>query len=139
MSFVLSRLSGWSLLARRFRACEPFSGETWNWQSARFRGWCNYNNCLKIGANEQALYLGIGPLARLFLPFPPPLLIPWNEIQVETGTMFFGWYETAMLRIGNDEQVSVRTYGKLVDRLRQAAGPGWPLYAQEQSNAWAKS
>ena len=132
ISFVLSRLSGWSLLARRFRAPEPWNGESWKWQSARFRGWCNFNNCLVLGAGNEALYLSITPLVRLFTPFNPPLLIPWSEIEVETGKLFFGWYDTAILRLGGQERVGVRVYGKLVNRLRQAAGPGWPLYHQEQ-------
>ncbi len=75
------------MLARRFRANEPFYGETWGWQSARFRGWCSYNNCLTVGANQEGLYLAVMLPFRLFLP---PLLIPWQEIEVETGKMFFG-------------------------------------------------
>jgi hypothetical protein len=130
--FLISRLSGWSLLARRFRAAEPFYGESWSWQSARFRGWCNYNNCLKVGANPESFYLSIMQPFRLF---QPALLIPWREIEVETGKMFFGYYETAQFRIGTDERVTVRIYGKLVARLRQAAGPAWPLYHVEQIEA----
>jgi len=56
---LISRLSGWSLLARRFRATEPWTGELWSWQSARFRGWCGYNNCLRVGANPQSLSLSV--------------------------------------------------------------------------------
>jgi len=37
--WIISRLSGWNLLVRRFRVSEAFYGETWSWQSARFRGW----------------------------------------------------------------------------------------------------
>ncbi len=127
--WIISRTSGWSLLARRFRADEPFCGETWGWQSARFRGWCSYNNCLNVGANPESLYLSI------MLPFrliQPSLLIPWRGIEVEKGKMFFGLYDTAQFRIGTEERVTVRIYGKLVDRVRLAAGPGWPLYQLEQ-------
>lgn len=135
VSFLMNWASGWRLLAQRFRATEPFCGETWNWQSARFRRWCNYNNCLTFGANQQTLYLSITPLFRLFCPFSPPLSIPWSEIEVQTGKLFFGWYDTATFRLGSGERVSVRVYGKLVNRLRQTAGPGWPLYHQEQTLA----
>ena len=134
----LSRLSGWSLLARRFRASEPFSGESWSWQSASLRWGIHYNNCLTIGASPEALYLSVTPLFRFLSLFTPPLRVPWREIEVRTGKAFFGFYETALLRIGIEERVSFRVGGKLVDRLRQAAGPGWPLYTQEQGNAWAK-
>jgi hypothetical protein len=135
LAFLISKLSGWSLLAQRFRAGEPWSGESWSWQSARFRGWCNYNRCLVFGANPEALYLSPMPLFRIFSPFSAPLRIPWNEIEVETGKVLFGWGETAQLRIGIQERVTLRIYGKLVGRLRQAAGTGWPLYLAEQAAA----
>lgn len=135
LAFALSRFSGWSLLARRFRADEPFYGESWSFQSARFRRWCNYNNCLTIGASQERLYIAVTPLLRLFSPFNAPLSIPWNEVEVEMGKMFFGRYDTATFRIGREERMSVRIYGKLVQRVRQAAGPAWPLYRQEESTA----
>ena len=134
-TFVLSRLSGWSLLARRFRANGPFYGETWSWQSASLRWGCHYNNCLTIGASPEALYVSIMPFYRLVSPFTPPLLVPWQEIEVQTGKAFFGLYDTALLRVGSEQRVSVRIGGKLVNRLRQAAGPGWPLYQVEQIEA----
>ncbi len=133
-AFVLSRLSGWSRLARRFRANEPFYGESWSWQSASLRWGFHYNNCLTIGANPEAFYLAVTPLLRIFSPFTPPLLIPWSELEVQTGKAFFGWYDTAVFRAGREERVSIRVGGKLVNRLRQAAGPGWPLHSQEQMN-----
>ena len=135
-SMLLIRwLSGWSLLARRFRAAEPWNGELWSWQSARFRGWCGYNNCLRVGANQQALSLSV---IKPFGLFHPALLIPWHEIEVETGKVFFGLYDMAQFRIGTDERVTVRIYGKLVNRVRQAAGPGWPLYQFEQIESQSK-
>lgn len=127
--FIISRVGGWNLLAQRFRADEPFYGESWRWQSARFRRWCNYNNCLKVGADQGSLSLSVMMPFRLF---HPALLIPWQEIEVETGKMFFGYYDTATFRIGTQERVTVRIYGKLVGRVRQAAGTGWPLYHAEQ-------
>ena len=133
--FLVSRFSGWSLLTRRFRASEPFYGETWGWQSARFRWGSHYNNCLTVGSSQEALYFSMLLPFRLF---HPALLIPWQEIEVETGKMFFGYYDTAQFRIGAQERVTVRIYGKLVQRVRQAAGPGWPLYQVEQMEAQTK-
>jgi hypothetical protein len=134
-AFLTSRLSGWGRLARRFRASEPFAGESWSWQRARFRRWFGYNNCLTVGANQESFYLSILWPFRLF---HPALLIPWREIEVEMGKAFFGLYETAQFRIGTQERVTVRIYGKLVSRVRQAAGPGWPLYRLEQIESQAK-
>ena len=136
--YLLTQASGWSLLARRFRANGPFYGESWNWQSASLRWACNYNRCLTIGASPEAFYLSITPFFRFLSPFTPPLLVPWQEIEVQTGKAFFGLYDTAVLRVGIQERVRIRIGGKLVERLRKAAGPGWPLYAQEQSDAWRK-
>jgi hypothetical protein len=127
--FVISRIGGWATLARRFRATEPFYGETWGWQSAKFRGWCNYNNCLTVGASQEALYLSVMIPFRLF---HPPLMIPWREIEVETGKVLFGFWDMATCRIGVEERVTVRIYGKLLNRVREAAGPGWPLYHIER-------
>ncbi|MDR3763828.1 MAG: hypothetical protein P4M01_06995 [Acidobacteriota bacterium] len=134
--YTLSRMSGWVLLARRFAANGNFAGETWSWQSARLRGWCNYNNCLCVGADPMGLYLAVMAPFRLF---HPPLYIPWTEIDAQTGKAFLGFYDTVQLRIGREEQVSVRFYGKMVDRLRQASGSGWPNYAAEQMTAQFKS
>jgi hypothetical protein len=130
--WIISRISGWGLLARRFRAAEPFCGESWGFQSARFRWLCGYNNCLTIGANPQGLYLSVMPLLFPLRLFHPNLLIPWQEIEVETGKMFFGLYDSAQFRIGTEERVTMRICGRLVKRLRQAAGSGWPLYGIEQ-------
>lgn len=135
VSILIAWLSGWSLLARRFRATEPWNGESWRWQSARFRGWCGYNNCLRVGADPQSLSLAV---IMPFGLFHPALLIPWREIEVETGKAFFGMYDSAQFRIGTDERVTVRIYGKLVDRLRQVAGPGWPLYQIEKIESQTK-
>jgi hypothetical protein len=129
---TISRLGGWALLGRRFRATEPCHGESWSWQSGQFRGWCNYNHCLTVGVNPEALYLSVQIPFRLF---HPALLIPWREIEVETGKAFFGLYDTARFRMGTGERVTLRIYGKLVERVRQAAGVGWPLYNIEQMEA----
>ena len=127
--FVVSQLGGWALMSKRFRAEGEFAGESWNWQSAQLRGWCNYNNCLTVGADQESLYLSVVLPFRLF---HPALLIPWREIEVETGKVLFGFIDTAVFRIGTEERVRVRIFGKLVDRLRQAAGPGWPLFHIEE-------
>jgi hypothetical protein len=67
-----------------------------------------------------------------FRMFHPPLTIPWREIEVETGKAWFGLFDTARFRMGTEEQITMRVYGKIVDRVRTAAGAGWPLYRVEQ-------
>jgi hypothetical protein len=129
IGLVLRSVSGWGLLARRFRATEPWNGKSWGWQSARFRGFWRYNRNLRFGANPESLYLSANVF---FLCFHPALRIPWSEIEVKPGKIFFGIFEVAHLRIGRQEQVNVRIFGKLVSRLREAAGQGWPLYQAGQ-------
>jgi hypothetical protein len=138
LMWVLSWLSGWSQLTRRFSAKDPFRGETWRWQSARFRGWCSYNNCLTVGASQEGLYLAVMPILIPFRLFHPPLMIPWREIDVETGKAVFGFYDTAQFRIGVEERVTLKIYGKLVNIVREAAGPGWPLHTLEQISVQTK-
>jgi hypothetical protein len=135
LNSTLGRISGWALLARRFAREGSSTGETWRWQSVRMRGFVNYNRCVTLGADPQTFYMAV------MWPFSisqPPLVIPWTEITVTTGKLFFGFYDTALLRLGRDEQVGVRVYGAMVERLRQAAGPGWPNYAAEQMVAGMK-
>jgi len=132
LMWVLSRLSGWDWLARRFSETGVFYGESWRWQSARFRGWFSYNNCLKVGASSEGLHLEVMRILIPFRLFHPPLTIPWNEIEVETGKAWFGLFDTARFRMGVEEQITMRVYGKIVDRVRRAAGAGWPLYHLER-------
>jgi hypothetical protein len=134
MFFLISQISGWSRLAQRFSATEPFSGEIWRGQSARFRFYCGYNNCLTVGATQEALYLSVMIPFRIF---HPPLLIPWQEIEAEKGKAFFGLYDTVIFRIGTEERITMRIQSKLANRLRQTAGHNWPLYAIEQMQAQA--
>jgi hypothetical protein len=135
ITFLISRLSGWALLTKRFRTEGDFFGTTWSWQKGRFRGWCNYNNCLRVGTDTQSLYLAVN---KPFGMFHSPLLIPWTEIEVQPGKILFGFGDTALLRLGREERIGLRIYGRLVDRLRQASGPAWPNYQAEQMLAQMK-
>jgi len=128
--FAMSRLSGWNRLAQRFAATGAWSGESWSWQTAIFRNWIQYKHCMIFGADTQSLSIS---MVRIFGFFHPPMRIPWSEIEVKTEKKFFGLIKTAEFVLGRQERVRVRIYGKLVARLREAAGPGWPLFHQEQA------
>jgi hypothetical protein len=121
--FVLSRVSGWALLARRFRADSRFLGRSWGWQSARMRWLCNYNHCLTFGSEVSGLYMSIMFLFRLG---SPPLLIPWTEVTVwrRRRILLFRFVE---LRLGSEEQVPLLLRANLADSLQSAAGSGWPV------------
>ncbi len=121
--FVLSRVSGWALLARRFRTDSRFLGQTWGWQSARMRWGCNYNHCLTFGSDPSGLYMSIVFLLRIG---SPPLLIPWAEVTVwrRRKILFFQFVE---LRLGSEEQVRLLVRAGLADYLKPGAGAGWPV------------
>jgi hypothetical protein len=120
---VLSRASGWALLARRFRADSRFLGQTWGWQSARMRALSNYNHCLTIGSDVSGLYMSIMFLFRLG---SPPLLIPWIEVTLwrRRKILFFRFVE---LRLGSEEQVPLLLRETLAESLQSAAGSAWPV------------
>jgi len=83
---ILGRLSGWILLAQRYRATEPFEGKRWYLQHAQLRWGINYSGCLTVGANPTGLYLRIWPMFR---PGHPALFIPWAETKIEMKRSFW--------------------------------------------------
>jgi hypothetical protein len=121
--FLIGRISGWALLAKRFRTDSQFPGQLWTWQSARFRWGCNFNNCLTVGAGPSGLYLS---MLFLFRIGSPPLLIPWQEVTIrQRRTVLF--FQLVELQLGREEQIPFTIREKLADSLRSAAGSSWPI------------
>jgi hypothetical protein len=121
--FAVSRVSGWALLANRFRTDSPFPGRTWTWQSARLRWGSNYNNCLTLGSDPSGLYLSMMFIFRIA---SPALLIPWTEVTVWRRRQFL-FFRFVEFRLGREEQVPLVIREKLADSLRTAAGTSWPV------------
>ncbi|HEY6250623.1 MAG TPA: hypothetical protein VI685_11735 [Candidatus Angelobacter sp.] len=118
---LIAAASGWKILAQRFSVQQPFSGPQWKWQSARMRFGMGYNNSLKVGANRAGLF--IQPV-WVILAGHPPLFIPWSEISFGHAA---GWMSNYVrLCLGRSEQIPFTIRPSLADRLRAAAGPGWP-------------
>ena len=89
---LLSWMSGWTRLASQFQHTRPFEGNTYGFQSARMNG-VNFNGVLVMGASKKGFYLV--PILPFRL-FHKPLLIPWNELQVEPFSfLFFKGYRIA--------------------------------------------
>jgi hypothetical protein len=88
VTFLISRLGGWSRLTPHYQAHFPFSGKRWSMRSGRM-GWANYNGCLTVGGNFEGMYLAVFPLFRVG---HPPLLIPWDEITTSTSKSFWFTY-----------------------------------------------
>lgn len=123
ISFLISRLSGWSTLSNRFRATLPFSGQKWTWQSARMRLGTNYGNSLIVGADPSGLFLATIFVFRIG---HVPLLLPWHEISISRRSeiLTFRYLE---LTLGREEQIPFRVNGRLADRIRNSAGISWPI------------
>jgi hypothetical protein len=89
---TLSVWGGWYVLAKYYRATQPFSGKLWHFRSASFfRNGAmrpsSYGGCLTFGASTEGLYIST------MLPFRlghPPLFVPWSDIGgIETYHQLF--------------------------------------------------
>lgn len=82
--FLLSRMSGWNVLAQHYRLRETFQGPTKGFQSAQigYSAWfpVQFRNALTVGAEPGHLYLK--PMF-IFAVFQPALLIPMKETTCE--------------------------------------------------------
>ncbi len=122
VSFLISWWSGWAMLARRFRFRSKFTGLRWRFQSGQMRWMCGYNNCLTVGANSEGLFLSMLPFFSLF---HPPLFIPWTEISYTKKTSFF--LAGVRFQLGNGFYAPLWVREQLAERLRGAAGGGYPI------------
>lgn len=121
LASLIARMSGWHLLAIRFRLQGDFLGPKWSFQSAQTRWLTHYNGCLTVGADPSGLFI------QPMIPFRfghPPLFIPWTEITVGTTRVFL--MVMTDLRLGRGEQIPFKIRSSLAARLRSAAGQGWP-------------
>jgi hypothetical protein len=78
ISFALSRMSGWAVLAQRY----PGSGEPpqprLRLGYGVFRGWCGYNGCLIVSADQRGLFLSVWPILAIG---HASIHIPWTEVR----------------------------------------------------------
>lgn len=80
LSWLLSRLSGWSLLAQHFKdsGAEPDGEDV---EAARFRtgrlGAVTYHSCLHFRVGSDGLWISVALPLRLG---HPPLFIPWDQV-----------------------------------------------------------
>jgi hypothetical protein len=110
---LLSRLSGWSELAKRYPAAAEPEGERVVWTSAQIGG-VSFRSCLNATLAPSGLYL---VPARLFRLFMPPVLVPWSDIHFEgfTKVLFF---ELACFRLGGAEGPIFCVFTALGARMR---------------------
>jgi hypothetical protein len=119
---VISLTGGWFQPSRKYRRVRPFDGVSDGLRSGRMRWFTHSRNCLRLGANEDGLYLAISFLFRFM---HAPLFVSWNEIEVcRKKRWLFGEYVTFTL--GNEPKIPLRISGASAIMLRDGAGTHWP-------------
>jgi hypothetical protein len=114
---IISRIGGWSQLARHYREASPHEGSKFRFQSASMRWMMGYNNCLTFGPGRDGLHISV--------PFPlkiahPPLAIPWSEISSSAHRgRFFGGYR---LHFARCPEVPFIITKKLMGKITNALG-----------------
>ena len=75
LSWLLSRLSGWSRLAEHYPASQGIVGESAHMRSGRI-GAVHYHSALSFRVNDEGLRIAVAFPLRLG---HPPIFIPWEE------------------------------------------------------------
>ncbi len=117
ITFIISRVGGWSTLAEHYRTQQPFFGTMIRFQAAQFRHGTNYNGGLNFGANSDGLYLV--PLA-IFRSFHPPLLIPWSDISTRP-VKIWRIFDMVELRLQRAPNIPIRIRTALAAKLIEAS------------------
>ncbi len=117
VSFLISRVSGWSALANFYRSSGEFLGQVWRFQSGQFRWHMGYNNCLTIGANASGLYLSTFFILRIG---HPSLFIPWSDVSATLQKSFWGRY--LEFRFSQAPNIPLRISLPLGEKVLKASG-----------------
>ena len=117
---LLSLLSGWFHLMRRFPDREDVPIVRLTWQSGRL-GIVGMRSLLTLSACKTGLRVG---MLRAFGPFSRPFFVPWDQISVERTTSFF--MQVAKLGLGKPRGATLMVTRGVVERLASGAGSAWP-------------
>jgi hypothetical protein len=107
IGYLVSFLTGWLALARRFKKqSEPY-GEIRSagpfFYTVYMRFWGHYSSVIRLTAASDALYASVLFLFRIG---HPPLRIPWDEIRFGRTKFFFR--TNIVLTLGNAEKIPMR-------------------------------
>lgn len=113
---LISFVSGWFALSRRFKSqSEPY-GETRSagpfFYTVYTRFWGHYSSVIRITSADDALYLSVLFLFRIG---HPPLCIPWKEIKI--GKTKFLWRKYVVLTLGEQERIPMRISERMASKL----------------------
>jgi len=120
--FIISKMSGWSRLAEVYRFNGDFEGTKFNFISGRI-GIMNYNSILFLRASSRGFYISV-PLPFKF--FSPPLLIPWDDVNIEGVTGLLK--NQVLFRFRKRNDVKFKLYKKAAFAIiREAEKNGFTL------------
>ena len=117
LSILIALLSGWTRLARHYRADVPRDGVRFRFQSAGMRFGTNYSGCLTVGVNRKGLCLGVW---FLFCFGHPPLVIPWRDITMTERKKFF--MQQVVFRFARCPSIPFIISKRLADKIAQGKG-----------------
>jgi hypothetical protein len=124
VSFIISRVGGWSLLARVYLAqADTLDGDSWRFQSIQMRWGTNYGNCVTVRADPLGLGLSVLFLLRLG---HPPLLIPWSDITMVTVKKFRFFPSWIEFRFRLEPSIPIRINNKLFSKILNSSDKYYP-------------
>lgn len=87
LSWLPSKVSGWSKLAEVYRAPKPFAGTLLRGKTIVVGRFMGYKGIISLGADREGLYLEV---LRLFSLGSPALWIPWKDMSASEVDGFYG-------------------------------------------------
>jgi hypothetical protein len=129
VSLIISRVSGWALLARLYFAQDSITldGESWRFQSIQMRWATNYGNCVTVKANPLGLGLSVLWLLRIG---HPPLLIPWSDISIHGVRRSRFFPSLTEFRFRLDPSIPIRINNKLFSKILDSSDRYYPEFHQ---------
>jgi hypothetical protein len=97
LSWLPSKVSGWSKLAKVYRAPKPFVGILMRGKTIVVGRFMGYKGIMSLGADREGLYLEI---LRLFSLGSPALWIPWKDMSAsEVDGLYGSWIALDMSKV----------------------------------------
>ena len=119
VTFLLSYISGWALLARNYRAQRAYMGRFERVRNSRMGPLGPFGgarNALSFGVDASGIFLRMFVLFRINCR---DLFIPWTDITITRGKSFFVEYVELHFRLAPN--IPLRIYGKAGQTLQALA------------------
>jgi len=122
---VISRYSGWNLLAEHYPGDRDFPRPS-KWMGyGVFRGWLGYNGSIVVASDHTGLYLRSLPIIMSFCH--RRIYIPWTEVTwIERLSRWSGEVFAIRTRRASEVDFALRpsTFAVVADHARAAGVPG---------------